>query len=116
VSGSTQFIFSAGDADNFGYLIHIEDEYFRQGLYIVTNRLQFTLGDVPVVNGSFGLMTDEWHTWTVQTHGKFANTDAMAGPNGFLDAFALDSSRPMGPARGDGSYTHSGPSPFKTAP
>jgi hypothetical protein len=52
----------------------------------------------------------------VQTHGTFSDTDAMTGTNGYLDAFALDSSRPQGPGHGDGSYTNSGPYSFKTAP
>jgi hypothetical protein len=115
VSDSTTFSFGAGDPDNSGYLIHIEDYKYYQGLYIVTSRRQFSLGALPVVQGQFKLMPAEVHTWNIQTNGKFASTDEMTGPKGYLDAFALGG-EPAGPANGDGSFTHSALSGFTTAP
>jgi hypothetical protein len=81
----------------------------------VTSRRQFKLADVPVVQGQFKLMAAELHTWEIQTHGKFASTDDMTGPKGYLDAFALDTSLPKGPPSGDGSFTSSPLSSFTTA-
>lgn len=116
VSDTTTFSFGAGDPDNSGYLIHIEDYSYYQGMYIVTSRRQFKLGELPILQGQFKLMPAEVHTWNVQTHGKFASTDDMAGPKGYLDAFALGDEQPEGPANGDGSFTHSARSGFTTAP
>ena len=116
VNDATQFAFTGGESGNAGYLVHIEDYYYRQGMYIVTTKKTFKLGDFPVVGGAYKLMPDELHTWLVETHGKFASTDAMTGPNGYLDEFSLDMSRPKGPAHKDGSFTQSGMYGFTTAP
>lgn len=116
VNASTPFNFGAGDAGNAGYLVHIEDADYRVGIYVVTSRRNFTLGDLDIVHGQFVLTPSEWHTWEIQTHGKFANTDAMTNQQGFLDAFALAFDLPQGPANGDGSFTYSSSFSFKTAP
>jgi len=62
------------------------------------------------------ILKNQWHNWDVETHGKYASVDAMAGPNGFLDSFAMNDHIPQGPSRADGAFTTSIVSDFQTAP
>jgi hypothetical protein len=116
VDESTPFSFSAGEPDVHAYLVHIEDEDFYDGMFIVTAKKQFTLGELPIVNGEFQIRSGQAHQWWVETHGKPASVDAMAAPGGFADAFALDRKHPAGRVRGSGELTASKRLEFETAP
>ena len=115
VGPTTPFTFGAGDPENKGYLVRIESESYRQGVFIVTTERELTLDRIPVV-GTGLILKNQWHNWDVETHGKYASVDAMAGPNGFLDSFAMNDHIPQGPSRADGAFTTSIVSDFQTAP
>lgn len=114
VGPDTPFTFNEGDPDNSGYLIHIENVAYNQGLYIVTASRQVKLSDVQILHDV--IAPNSYHNWLVETHGQFASVDAMAGPNGYMDAFGNNNYRPWGPHHTDGAFTTSGLSYFTTAP
>jgi hypothetical protein len=116
VTNTSSFSFTGGDPDAHGYLVRIIDRGYRQGIYVVTGRTEFTLAELPILGGTFTLMAAEPHNWDVQTHGKPASVDDMAGPNGFIDGFGFHETRPAGLARESGSYTSSAYYYFETAP
>jgi hypothetical protein len=116
VDDSTTFAFGSGEPDAHAFLVHLEDEAFNDGMFIVTAKKQFTLAELPVVGGDFHIQAGQWHQWWVETHGKPASVDAMAAPGGFADAFALDGNRPAGPPSGSGKLTISKRLEFQTAP
>ncbi|HEX5072859.1 MAG TPA: hypothetical protein VFW03_06640 [Gemmatimonadaceae bacterium] len=115
VGPTTPITFGAGDPENKGYLVRIESESYRQGVFIVTTERELTLDRIPVVGNGL-IIKNAWHQWNVETHGKYASVDAMAGPNGFLDPFTLNDHIPQGPSRADGAYTTSIIIEFQTAP
>jgi hypothetical protein len=116
VDDDTTFTFAPGDPDNSGYLIQIEDQITNHNVIIVTAKHQFSLGELPIVGGKGAVLKGNPQMWHVQTHGKFASVDEMAGPAGFLDDFWLSNSRPFGPARQDGVFTDTTHAYFTTAP
>jgi len=116
VDDGTTFSFSGGNPSAHAYLVHVEDQDFYDGLFIVTAKKQFTLGDLPIVNGEFTLTKGQAHQWWVETHGTPASVDAMAAPGGFADDFALGGGYPAGPVRGSGTLTYSSRFAFETAP
>jgi hypothetical protein len=76
------------------------------GLYVVTSSTEFTIP--PVLQGGFTLRAGGEHTWAIQTHGEYANVDAMTGQNGFMDSFSMDyGGSPQGPNTASGTYTQS---------
>ena len=117
VASDAPFSFNPGDPDNSGYLVHIEAQFSNDGVFIVTTNRQFTLDDIPLVNGMRKITADTWYLWNVETHGQFDSVDDMAEAGGFLDAFALGGSNlPQGPSTTDGAFTTSYYTYFKTAP
>jgi len=75
------------------------------GLFVVTTKKSFKIPKV--INDGFALAAGGTYHWRVETHGSVATPDAAAGPTGFLDEFSGDfyGKVPLGPRRGDGSYT-----------
>jgi hypothetical protein len=62
---------------------------------------------VPELAEAFPFAPGTTARWLVQTHGDIADVDAATGPEGFIDAFALRRTFPVGPRRGAGSFTKS---------
>jgi hypothetical protein len=116
VDDDTTFMFQPGDPNNSGYLVQIEDQTTNHNVIIVTAKHQFSLGELPVVGGKGNLLKGNPQMWHVQTHGKFASVDEMAGPDGFLDDFWSSDTRPFGPARKDGVFTDTTHAYFTAAP
>jgi hypothetical protein len=114
IDESVIFRFNGGDPDAHARLIHIEDEDFYDGIYVVTAKTGFALGDLPIVNGEFQLRSNQTYRWWVETHGQPASVDDMAAPGGFIDDFGLDLYRPAGAVRGSGSVTVSKQFHFET--
>jgi hypothetical protein len=84
-----------------------------QTLWVVTAEKETT---IPIVTGGgFALQPGQAHYWNVETHGKFASVDAMAGPKGFLDPVGAEGDI-SGPTNSDGEYTLSASRTFTTAP
>lgn len=84
-----------------------------QTLYVVTAEKQLTMPEV--VDGGFALQANKVFEWRVATHGSFGSVDEMAGPSGYLDAFAVEA-EPVGPNLEDGQYTISAARYFTSAP
>ncbi|GEM_PF-701612 len=113
VDSTTQFAFSGSSASG-AYLVAMSSYSYYSGLFIVTGREEFTIPEV--VGGAFELISDDLTEWYVETHGDWTDVDAMAGPGGFMDAFASDGATPIGPRLGNGAYTASVSRYFTTAP
>ena len=113
MTSSTPFQFAPGEGEGGTYLVVIASVNYYTALYVVTAEEQFTLPTV--AQGAYVLMSDEVFEWWVETHGKQATVDEMAGPDGFLDAFSWDTDRPAGPHQSDGEFTMSAPYSFTTA-
>jgi hypothetical protein len=109
VDSNTVFSFqgAAGSAGMYVVAFRQKDNSALRtdGLFVVTSKKSFTLPKV--VNDGFALDPGVSYYWRVETHGNLATTDAAAGPTGFLDEFSGDfyGQVPLGPRRGDGSYT-----------
>jgi hypothetical protein len=118
VTDSTQFLFTKQDSGVGAFLVVIHGRYSAEGtgLYIVTSKSQFTLSEFPVVAGAYSLASDSEYGYWVESHGRPASVDAMAGPEGGLDSFGLTYTAPAGPSRGEGSYTSSNTRGLRTAP
>lgn len=113
VDSTTQFAFSGSSASG-AYLVAMSSHSYYSGLFIVTAREEFTIPEV--VGGAFELISDDLTEWHVETHGDWTDVDAMAGPGGFMDAFASDGATPIGPRLGNGAYTASVSRYFTTTP
>jgi hypothetical protein len=109
VNASTQFSWSSGSSL---FVFHAEDGSYFRGIFVVTSRKNITL---PAFDG-FALRPNGGHTWRVETHGTVASVDQYAGPAGGLDSFSARLDTPEGPKMTDGSYSHSSPRGFTTAP
>lgn len=109
VNASTQFSWTGTSSVS---VFHVEDTGIYRGLFVVTTRRQITL---PAFNG-FALRGNQAHTWRVETHGSVASVDQFTGPQGGLDSFSWRLDSPEGPKTSDGSYAHSFPRGFSTAP
>jgi hypothetical protein len=118
VTGATTFFFNKQDPDVGAFLVVIGGRSSNDGtgLYIVTSKSQFKLSEVPVVAGAFSLTNNSEYAWWVESHGRPASVDAMAGPDGGLDSFGLHYTEPAGPSRGEGTYTSSITRTLTTAP
>ena len=109
VDGNTVFSFQGGAGSAGLYVVEFSQKdtsaLRTDGLYVVTTKKSFKLPKV--VNDGFALAPGASYYWRVETHGSAATTDAAAGPSGFLDEFSGDfyAEVPLGPHRGDGSYT-----------
>jgi hypothetical protein len=118
VTGATTFFFNKQDPDVGAFLVVIggRNSSDGTGLYIVTSKSQFKLSEFPVVAGAYSLTNGQDYAWWVESHGRPASVDAMAGPDGGLDSFGLLYSEPTGPSRGEGTYTSSITRVLTTAP
>jgi hypothetical protein len=84
------------------YVLSYIDQDFYQGAFVVTANTKTTLPSFP----GFSLRAGGEHRWTVETHGSFASMDALAGPQGYIQAMT-DGGAPRGPRRGDGTFATS---------
>jgi hypothetical protein len=116
VTDSTTFLFTKQDTSVGAFVLVIGGPYAPTGIYIVTSKPQITLSEFPIVAGAFSLTDDTEYSWWVETHGRPASIDAMAGPEGGLDAFGFRYTEPAGPPRGEGTYTTSATRTLRTAP
>lgn len=84
-------------------------------LFVVTSKKSL-VGVPTVVDGAWVLSNDELIHWWVETHGRFANVDDMAGPTGFIDTFGkyYENGEPIGPGDEDGEWTSSESHQFTT--
>ncbi|MEI9937900.1 MAG: hypothetical protein WDO69_11840 [Pseudomonadota bacterium] len=109
VDSNTVFSFQGGAGSAGLYVVA-----FRQpdnsalrtdGLFVVTTKKSFKMPKV--VNDGFALDPGASYYWRVETHGSFATTDAATSATGYLDEFSGDfyGLVPVGPRRGDGSFT-----------
>jgi hypothetical protein len=115
VDSTTSFRYQNRQPGVGAAVIRFIDTDFYQGIYVVTSSTNFTIP--PVLNGGFTLRAGAEHTWVVQTHGPYANVDAMADENGFMDSFSLDyGASPNGPNTASGTYTQSAGRFFTMAP
>ena len=94
-------------------VLHIEDEDFYQGIYVVTMATKITL---PEVVGGYKLRANAVHTWTVETHGRAETMDEVTGPDGFLDPLSDNWEAPRGPKHGSPAFSFSQRRAFQTAP
>jgi hypothetical protein len=113
VDETTTFRFTGGSGNGSVRLIAMESYYYATGLYIVTTNEEFTLPTV--VQGAYELLADDVTEWYVETHGSYDGVDAIARPGGFPDPIG-GAGAPVGPRRGDGSFTQTGYRVFTTAP
>jgi hypothetical protein len=97
VDADTMFRWSGGTGP---YLISMIDQDFYTGCYIVTAQTQTNL---PTFAG-FSLNPGGEHHWQVAVHGTYDDVDAMTGPTGYLQPLT-DNDVPIGPRRGDGTYS-----------
>jgi len=111
VDGTTAFSFLPGGGNPGPFLIRIVDQDYYQGVFIVTAGTNFKL---PVVPGGNQYQFDTGHnySWSVETHGTFANMDALLGSSGYLDEFSTGGDTPQGPNSNSGSYTSSAANGF----
>jgi hypothetical protein len=83
-----------------GCVLYFEDQDAYEGAFVVTANTQTTLPTFP----GYALYPGSRQHWRIETHGDFADVDAMAGPNGYLQS-VIDTGHPRGRKRGDGVYT-----------
>lgn len=109
-TAATKFACSKNAANGGPFVFEFENVDVNgpsQWLYVVTASNQITIPEV--IGGGFSLQADNAFEWRVTTHGAFASTDAMAGPNGFIQPFETVfgdyNLSPYGPRQGDGAYT-----------
>lgn len=114
VNQETPFQFLASPDSGGAVVVYIKRVDYFDGLFVVTAREELTIPEV--VGGAFSLQPGSPYFWWVETHGDQATVDELAGADGFLDAFSLDTSYPLGPRRGSGAYTVSAARNFTTAP
>lgn len=108
VDDTTEFRFQHRQAGVGAVVVRFIDRELQayDGLYVVTSSTSLTIP--PVLQGGFTLRAGGEHTWAVQVHGEYANVDAMAGQNGFMDSFSLDyGGSPKGPNTASGTFTQS---------
>jgi hypothetical protein len=94
-------------------VLHIEDQEYYQGIYVVTMATKVTL---PPIVGGFALRANAVHSWVVETHGTAETMDDITGPDGFLDPLSDDWETPRGPKHGSPSFSFSQRRAFQTAP
>lgn len=112
-TSATKFSFQSPASNPGPFVVSFENVDFYQELYVVTASKQLT---IPVVTGGgFELSRDQQIAWRVETNGKFASVDAMAGPQGFLDSFDRYGFE-GGIKTESGEYTISSSRLFKLAP
>jgi hypothetical protein len=103
VTPSTPYVWSPLSQTAQTFLWHLESDGTYEGIFVLTSRTQIELPQIDGLTISPGLAV----TWSVETHGDAPDVDALTGPDGFLDAYSLGSSFPIGPNRSDGYYTES---------
>ncbi|HVZ35914.1 MAG TPA: hypothetical protein VG963_25985, partial [Polyangiaceae bacterium] len=105
---STPFAWSAAGQSARSFVWHLQLSASSNELFVVTNRTQIALADLPP---GFTWAAGSAAQWSVQTHGDTASVDDLAGPNGFMDAFSYPSpsipTSPSGPNHADGYFTES---------
>jgi hypothetical protein len=109
VNGTSLFQWSS-DAHLFLFCARSTITYDQ--MCVVTSNKQTKLpigastGYEPAANEDF--------TWSIETHGSYADVDEASSDTGFLSPFAYGAIR--GPRRGSGTYAESPQRGFKTAP
>jgi hypothetical protein len=104
VTNETSFRYQNRQTGVGAVVVRFIDVDYYQGLYVVTASTNFTLP--PVLGGGFTLRPGGEHSWVVQTHGPYADVDAMTGANGFMDPFSMDyGETPQGPNTSSGTFT-----------
>ena len=101
-SNESTFSWSALGQTAQVFVWHLESYQTFDGYYVITSRTQI---EMPTITGY--AVPDAPMYWYIETHGDYASVDAAAGPNGFLDSFALDDNQSSGPPRGNGYFTRS---------
>jgi hypothetical protein len=86
------------------FLWHLEFDATFEGMFVLTSRTEIEL---PTFADGFAVPPGVAVTWSVETHGDAPNVDALVDPDGYLDAFSLGTSYPVGPNRSEGYYTES---------
>lgn len=104
VTPSTTYSWSAVSQTAQTFLWHLEFDTTYEGMFVLTSRTQIEL---PRFADGFTVPQNVAVTWSVETHGDAPSVDAVAGPDGYLDAFSTGESYPIGPNRADGYYTES---------
>lgn len=104
VTPSTTYSWSALGQTAQVFLWHVEFVASFQGIFVLTSRTEMVLPELP---DGFTIPPGTDFNWQVETHGDVPNVDACAGPNGYLDPFALLNNYPGGPNHNDGYYTQS---------
>jgi hypothetical protein len=104
VSEATPFVWSPVAQTASTFVWHLEFVDTFTGMYIITNRTTVTL---PEFADGLSVPPDTAVFWSVETHGDLPSVDAMTGPAGFLDPFALRADFPRGPSTADGYFTES---------
>jgi hypothetical protein len=113
VTEATPFVWSPVAQTASTFVWHLEFVDTFQGMYIITNRTTVTL---PEFADGLSVPPDTAVFWSVETHGDLASVDAMTGPTGFLDPFALRADYPRGPSTADGYFTESERREFTVEP
>lgn len=113
VDGATPFVWSAVAQTASTFVWHLEFVDTFQGMFIVTNRTTVTL---PEFADGLAVPPDTAVFWSVETHGDQPSVDAVTGPAGFLDPFALRADFPRGPSTADGYFTESERREFTVVP
>jgi hypothetical protein len=113
VTPSTPFTWSGSSQTARSFVWHLAFTDTNDGMFVITNRTQITL---PQFADGFSVPPNTNVYWSVETHGEQTNVDALAGPDGFLDSFALGSGFPQGPNVADGYFTESERRDFTVGP
>ncbi|HWO13984.1 MAG TPA: hypothetical protein VNN80_30985 [Polyangiaceae bacterium] len=104
VTPSTPYGWSAVSQTAQTFLWHLEFDNTFEGMFVLTSSTQIEL---PTFADGFTVPQSVAVTWSVETHGDAPSVDAVAGPDGYLDAFSLGETYPIGPNGADGYYTES---------
>lgn len=86
------------------FLWHLEFNATFEGMFVLTSRTQIELPDFA---DGFTVPPGVAVSWSVETHGDAPDVDALAGPDGYLDAFSVGRAYPVGPNHADGYFTES---------
>ena len=101
VTPSTTYSWSALGQTAKVFLWHLQIDA-AQSMFVLTSRTEIEL---PEFADGFTVPPGTAAIWSVETHGDAPNVDAFAGPDGYLDAFSVYESYPVGPNRSDGYFT-----------
>jgi hypothetical protein len=118
ITDQTEFAFTSPASNPGPFVVKFENQDMSEGapyqyLWVITAKKTVTIPKV--LDGGFELAPGNYHCWNVQTHGKFASVDEMAGSKGFWDPYSVEN-EPVGPRTASGEWTNSSNRCFTTAP